>query len=115
MRELAEFFQGVREGCGLGAARFRAQRKEDGEFVEDDGGIFDEHGIRKIGFRRERDNFGAETFEELFVGVVLGAGFFQVDGAASEESKLAIDDRGADGAGNGGEHSEPKVYLMLEH
>ena len=108
MCEGAEFGEGEREGGGFGAAGIGAQGKDDGQFVEDDGGIFDEHGIGESGFGGERDDFGAELFEELFVGVMLFAGFGEVDGAAVEEGEFAIDDGGADGAGDGGEHGERK-------
>ena len=113
VRELAEFLQGVREGSGFGAARFGAEGKNHGELIEDDGGIFDKHRIGERGFRRKRDDFGAERFEELLVGAMLFAGFVEVDGAAAEESEFAVDDGGADGAGDGGEHDRRKVYMRL--
>ncbi len=56
MRECAELFESFRKGGGLRAARFRAQRKDYGEFVEDDGGIFDEHGVRQRRLFREGDD-----------------------------------------------------------
>lgn len=113
MREPAEFFQGVREGSGFGASRLRAQRKDHGEFIQDDGGIFDEHGVGERRFGGERDDFGTEVLQELLIGAVLLASFMEIDGATIEESEFAIDDGGADGAGDGGEHDRRKVYTRL--
>jgi hypothetical protein len=49
-------------------------------------------------------------FEKEFVGAVLVAGSLKVDRVAVEEGKFAVDDGGADGASDGGEHDEGKVY-----
>jgi hypothetical protein len=106
--ELAEFGEGLREGGGFGAAGLRAEGKDDGEFVEDDGGIFDKHGIGESGFGGERDDASAELFEQMFVSAMLFAGGFEVDGLAREEGEFAIDDGGADGAGDGDEHRRRK-------
>ena len=71
--ELAKFGNGLRERSGFGTARFGAERKNDGELIEDDGGILDEHGIGEIGLGGERNDASAEFFEEVFVCVVLCA------------------------------------------
>jgi len=102
--EFAEFGEGLSEGSGFGSAGFRAERHDDREFVEDDGRVFDEHGVGEIGFGGEGDQAGAEFFEELFVSVVLLLCFGEVDGIAVDEGEFAVDDRGADGARDGGEH-----------
>ena len=104
IRELAKFFKGSSERSGFGAARFGAQRKDHSEFIENDGGIFDEHGIGKRRFRGERDDCDAEVLQELLIGTMLFAGFLEVDGEAVEEGEFAIDHGGADGAGDSGEH-----------
>jgi hypothetical protein len=83
--ESAKFRQGQREGGGFRAAGINAEGKDDRQLVEDEGGIFDEHGIGESGFGEEGDYASAELFEELFVGAVLFAGFGEVDGAALEE------------------------------
>lgn len=61
--EFSKFRDGLRERCGFGAARLCAERKNYGEFIEDDGGILDEHGIGEIGLDGERNNVSAEFCE----------------------------------------------------
>src|SRR5580692_7555892 len=60
--ELAKFRDGLRKRRGFGAPRFCAERKNDGEFTQDNGGILDEHGIGEIGFGGKRNNISAEFF-----------------------------------------------------
>lgn len=72
--QFAKFGNGLGERSSFGAARFGAQRKNNGELIEDDGGILDEHGIGEIGLGGKRDDASAEFCEEGFVGVVLPAG-----------------------------------------
>jgi len=81
---------------------FCAEGKDYGQFVEDDGGVFYEHGIGKSRLGGERDDFGTKFFEEEFVVVVLRLGFGQVDGLAVDEGQFAVDDGGAYGSGYGG-------------
>lgn len=102
--ELAKFGDGLRKRHGFRAARFGAQGKDDSEFVEDDGGIFDEHGIGKIRRGGERDDMSAEFFEKLFVGVMLGLRGLEIDWLARDEAQLAIYDSGTDGASDGSLH-----------
>jgi hypothetical protein len=108
--QLAERRKRLRERGGFGAARSGAKREDDGEFVEDDGGIFNEHGIgqRRLGGKREYAN--PELFKELFVGVMLLPGFVHIDELAIDKAQLAIGKSRADGAGDGGEHDGQKVY-----
>src|SRR5690349_9977001 len=49
MLQLAKSLKGGRERWYFAAAAFGAQGKNHGELVEDEGGIFDEHGIGQIG------------------------------------------------------------------
>ncbi len=86
-----------------------AERQDDGELVEDDGGIFDKHGIGKGGLFGKGDDASAERGEKRFVGAVLGAGLGEINGLARDESELTVDDAGTDGARDGGEHGG-KVY-----
>ena len=72
--QFAKFGNGVGERSGFGTARCSAERKNDSKFIENDGGILDEHGIGEIGFGGKRNDASAELFEEDFVRVVLGAG-----------------------------------------
>jgi hypothetical protein len=102
--EFARLADGLRQRGGFGAARFGAKGENDGDFVKDDGGILNEHGVGKIWFGGKRNNISAECFEELFVSVMLGAGDFEVDRLARNKAELAIDDGGTDGARDGGEH-----------
>jgi hypothetical protein len=104
LMQCAKRGESFREGRGFGLAGFCAEREDDAEFVENDGGIFDEHGIGERWFGGERVDVDAEFGEEMFVGGVLGLGFGDVDGLAVDESELATGESGADGAGDGVEH-----------
>src|ERR1700674_1053674 len=48
VRKSAKFGDGFGERRGFQTPRFCAQRKNNGEFIKDDGGILDEHGIGEI-------------------------------------------------------------------
>ena len=102
--EFAKFRDGLRERCGFGAPRFCAERKNYGEFIEDNGGIFDEHGIGEVGLGGEGNNAGAEFCEQLLVGAVLGAGNLKIDRLTLNETQFAVYDCGTDGACDGCEH-----------
>ena len=106
--ELAEFGESFRERGCFGAARFGAEREHHGEFVENDGGVFDEHRVRKIGLGGERDDAGAEFLKKVFVGAMLAAGLCKIDRLALNEGQLAVHDSGTDGARDGGEHVRGK-------
>lgn len=71
MLKFAKFGDGLRERGGFRTARLRAERKNDSEFIEDDGGILDEHGIGEIGLRGEGNYAGSELFEKLLVRAML--------------------------------------------
>ena len=100
--EFAERCEGFRERFGFGLAGFCAEREDHGEFVEDDGGIFYEHGIGESWFGGQRMDVDAEFGEEMFVGGVLRLGFGDVDGLAIDEGEFAIGQGGADGTRDGG-------------
>lgn len=102
--QLAKRLEGGSEAGGFGAARCGAEREDYGEFVENESRIFNEHGIRKIGFGRERDNARAEIAEKFFVGVMLRLRFCQIDGLAGNESELTLGERWTDSARDGSEH-----------
>jgi len=106
--ELAKFCERLSERLGFTAARFGSERQNHGKFIEDDGGIFNEHGVGKIRFSRERVDAGAKFFEQRFVRSMLRAGFLQIDGLALHKSELAMDDRGTYGARDGSKHSGRK-------
>lgn len=76
----------MRERGGFRTARLCAEWKNDGEFIEDYGGIFDEHGIGESGLGGERNDAGAESFEKLFIGAVLRTSDMQVDRLARNEA-----------------------------
>ena len=86
------------------AARFGSKRQDDSQFIENDSGIFDKHGIRKIGLSGEGNDAGSKFGEKVFIGVVLLLGNRQADGATVDKGKFTVDDRGTDGARDGGEH-----------
>jgi hypothetical protein len=100
--QLAKWRQGFRERLGLRLTRFCAEREDDGEFVDDNGGIFDKHRIGQSRFGGERVDADAELREEMFVGSVLSLRLGEVNRLAFDESKLALSESRAYGAGNGG-------------
>jgi hypothetical protein len=104
--ELAELRERLGKGCGFAAARFRAERQNHRQFVQDNGRVFDEHGIGKLRFGGKRDDAGAKLFQNFFVGMMLRLRRGQVDRFPINEGKFAIDDGWADSAGDGGEHFE---------
>ena len=100
--EFAETSEGSGQGFGFGLAGFCAEWEDDREFVEDDGGVFNEHRVREICFGGEGVDADTEVFEEMFVGCVLSLGFGDVDGLAIDEGEFAIGEGGAYSAGYGG-------------
>ncbi len=61
--EFAKFGKGLSERRGFWTTRIGAERKNNGEFIEDDSRIFDEHGIGEVGLGGKRNNAGAEFCE----------------------------------------------------
>jgi hypothetical protein len=108
--ELAEWSERLRERRGFRTPRSAAERKNDRQLVENDRGIFDEHGIGQRRLRRQRNHAGSETFERSLVIAVLVPGFLQIDSLALDEAEFAIGKTRADDASNGGEHECCKVY-----
>jgi hypothetical protein len=86
------------------AAGLRSEWKDYRQLIENDGRIFDEHRVGKIGLRGERNNTSTQFAEQLFVSVVLLLGGGQINGFAVDERNFAIDDSGTDGTCDGGEH-----------
>ena len=105
VRELSKLGKGLRERGSFAAAGFRSERQDYGQFIENDGRIFDEHGVGKIGLGGKRNHTSAQFGEKFFVSVMLPLGGGQIDGPAIDEGKFAMDDGGADAACDGGEHS----------
>lgn len=104
--EPAKRFECSGDGGGFWAPGFSAERKNNSQFVEHQGGVLDEHGVREIGFGRKRDDARAESAEEILVGVMLCVGFGEIDGLASNETEFALRKCRTDGASNGGKHGE---------
>jgi hypothetical protein len=100
--EFAECSESFCEGLGFWLAGFRAKGKDDSEFVEDDCGVFYEHGIGEGWFGGERMDSDAQFCEEMFVGSVLRLSFGDVDGLAIDEGEFAVGEAGAYGASYGG-------------
>ncbi len=92
----------------LAPAGLRSEREDYRQFIKNDGGIFDKHGVRKTGFGTKRNNAGTQFAQQLLVGMVLLPGGGQIDGFAVNEGKLAIDDGRADGTCDGGEHGKQR-------
>src|SRR5713226_2526381 len=68
--ELSKVGERFTERRRLAAASLRAERQNHRKFIENDGGIFDEHGVGKIGLGRKRNNASAQFAEQFFVSVV---------------------------------------------
>jgi hypothetical protein len=102
--ELAKLGERLSERRRFAAAGFRAKRQNHGQFIEDDGGVFDERGVGKIGLGGKRNNAGAQVAKKDFVRVVLLLSGSQIDGIPTNEGKFAIDDGRADGTCDGCEH-----------
>ena len=86
------------------AAGLRSEREDYRQLIENDGGIFDEHRVGKIGLGGKRSNAGAQFTEQLFVSVMLLLSGGQIDGFAVDKRKFAMDDSWANGTRDGGEH-----------
>jgi len=89
----------------LAAAGLRSERQDHRQFIENDSGVFDEHGIGKIGLGGKRNNARAQLAKQLLVGAVLLLGCGQINGLAVDEGKFAMDDGWADSTRDGGKHS----------
>lgn len=114
MLKIAEFGKGLRERGGFRAARLRAERKNDGELIENDGGILDEHGVGEIRLGGERNKVSAEIFEKLLVGMMLSLGDLEIDRLALNEAQFAIHDSWTNGASDGCEHfAMPSLHEKL--
>jgi hypothetical protein len=74
------------QGSGLRAARRGAEGKDDGELIENDGGILDEHGVWEIRLCGEGNNTSAEFIEKPFVGEMLRTGDFEINGLARNKT-----------------------------
>ena len=104
--ELSKFRERLRKRGGFTAAGLRAQRQDHRQFIENDSGIFDKHGIRKIGLGSKRNKAGAETFEKLLIGMMLLPRSGEINRLAIDEREFTIDNGRTDGACDGSEHLE---------
>ena len=102
--QLSKLGEGLGERRRFTAASFRSEREDHRQFIEHDGGIFNENGVGKIGLGRERNNAGAQFAEKVFIGMVLLLSCGQINGFAVDEGKLATDDGWTNGAYDGCEH-----------
>jgi hypothetical protein len=89
------------DGPCLGPARESARPGDDRDFVEDDGRVFDKHGVWKIGRFIELHDRASGGLESPLVGGVLLASAFDVDRLATKMRQLACVDRSADGSCDG--------------
>src|SRR5882762_11499718 len=104
--ELSKLGERLSKRRRLAAAGLRSERQDHRQFIENDSGVFDEHGVGKGGLGGERNDASAQFAEKLLVGVVLLLGCGQIDGLAIDEGKFAIDDGWADGTRDGCKHSD---------
>src|ERR1700674_4169102 len=104
--ELSKLSERLSERRRLPAAGRCSERQDHRQFIENDGGVFDEHGVGKIGLGGPRNDASAQFAEQLLVGVVLLLGDGQIDGLAIDEGKFAIDDGWTDGTRDGCKRSD---------
>ena len=102
--EFSKFGERLSERRRLPAASLRSERQNHRQFIENDSGVFHEHGVGKIGLGRQRNDASAQFTEQLLVGAVLLLGYGQIDGLAIDERKFAINDGWADGTRDGCKH-----------
>ena len=106
--------ESVSQRLGLATASFRSERKDYRQFIENDGRVFNKHGVGKSGFGGKRNDAGTQFAEELFVSMMLLPGGGQINGLTVDEGKFAIDYGWADGTRYGGEHGKQKsLHEML--
>ena len=92
------------DGSGFAAAGFRAERKDDRQFIEHQSGIFDKHGVGKFGFSRQRNNAGAKQCEQLFVRMMLLVCDCQINRLARDETEFTAGEGRTDGASDDCKH-----------
>src|SRR5882724_8127589 len=99
------------------AAGLRSEREDYCQFIENDGRVFDEHRVGKIGLGGERNNASAQFAKQLFVSVVLLLGGGQIDGLAVDKRKFTMDDSWTDGTRDGGKHGKQGSLheILLRH
>jgi hypothetical protein len=69
---------------GFGAPRIRAGPCDDGDFIEDDCGVFDEHRIGQVPRGWSAANLYVQGSERIFIGGVLLNGAGNIDRLARE-------------------------------
>src|SRR6266700_7979264 len=104
--ELSKFRERLPQSSSFAPARRGAERQDHRQFIENDSGIFDKHGIRKIGLGRKRNKTGAQLFEKLFIGMMLLPRSGEIDRLTITEGEFTIDNGRTDGACDGSEHLE---------
>src|SRR5713226_447257 len=69
--ELSKPGERLSERRRLAAAGRRSERQDHRQFIENDGGVFDEHGVGKIRLGGKRNNTSAQFAEQLLVSMML--------------------------------------------
>ena len=108
-KEFAKWGERGGDGCGFAAAGFRAERKNDRQFVQHQGGIFHKHGIGEFGFGGKRNDACTELGKQIFVFVMLSLRDREIDRLARDETKFTISKRGTDRSRDGGKHGEKNL------
>jgi hypothetical protein len=88
------------DGVAFGPARRSRAAQDDGAFVQDQGGVFDEDGIWKIGLLGEGMHAHAKRLQCRFVLDVLQTRAIDIDFGANQERQLTFADRPTYLAGN---------------
>ena len=65
-------------------------RREHGDFVEHDRGVFDEHAVRRVAVDVKRDHVRPATAEQIAVRGVLADGAAAIDRHAADVGALAV-------------------------
>ena len=89
---MREMILKARSSC-CRATAFRTRTRQDGAFVHDHCGIFDEHGIRQIRLRGEYDDVDPVAAEGVHVGAVLHLGEREIDPLSRQVGQLAVAQR----------------------
>src|SRR6266403_2260604 len=76
--QFSKLGEGLSERRGLATAGPRSEGQDHCQFIENDGGIFDKHGVWEIGLGGKRNNAGAQFAEQNLIRVVLLLGGGQI-------------------------------------
>src|SRR5579862_9242852 len=100
--------QRLDDGGRLAAPRLGARMRNDGDLVEHDGDVLDEHRVRHLIAGREPHDRAADLLQRLLVGTVLAPRRLDIDRLAREMRQLAPHDGRAEIARESHPHGAPR-------